>query len=106
MLAHDRNEAAREKRAAAGWSVIAAVALTGLKLAVGLVTGSLGILAEALHSALDLAAAGVTYFAVSVSDRPADREHHYGHGKVENLAALFETLLLMGTCAWIVHEAV
>jgi cation diffusion facilitator family transporter len=106
MEQHDREEAVREKQSAAGKSVVAAVALTGLKLAVGLMTGSLGILAEALHSALDLVAAVVTFFAVRVSDRPADREHHYGHGKVENLAALFETLLLMGTCVWIVHEAV
>jgi len=106
MAGHDRDVAVREKQDAAGKSVVAAVALTGLKLAIGLMTGSLGILAEALHSALDLVAAVVTYFAVRVSDRPADREHHYGHGKVENLAALFETLLLMGTCVWIVHEAV
>ncbi len=106
MESHDRDQAVREKRSAAGKSVVAAVALTGLKLVVGLMTGSLGILAEALHSALDLVAAVVTYFAVSVSDRPADREHHYGHGKVENLAAMFETALLMVTCVWIVYEAV
>lgn len=76
-----------------------------MKLIVGLTTGSLGILSEAAHSALDLVAAGVTWFAVNVSSKPADREHTYGHGKIENLSALFETLLLLATCGWIIHEA-
>jgi cation diffusion facilitator family transporter len=71
-----------------------------------LVTGSLGILAEAAHSGLDLVAAGLTFVAVRLSGRPADREHLYGHGKIENLSALAETLLLLLTCAWIVWEAV
>jgi cation diffusion facilitator family transporter len=95
-----------EKRKVALSSVLAAVFLTALKLVVGLLTGSLGILAEAAHSGLDLAAAGVTYMAVRVSDQPADQRHMYGHGKVENLSALFETLLLLVTCAWIIYEAV
>jgi cation diffusion facilitator family transporter len=68
-------------------------------------TGSLGILAEAAHSALDLVAAAITLLAVSVSDRPADEDHTYGHGKVENFSALVETLLLFITCAWIIYEA-
>jgi cation diffusion facilitator family transporter len=96
----------REKKIVAATSVGAAVFLTGTKLAIGLLTGSLGILAEAAHSALDLAAAVVTFFAVRVSDRPADASHLYGHGKVENLSALFETLLLLITCLWIIYEAV
>ena len=79
--------------------------LACLKLAVGLMTGSLGILAEAAHSGLDLAAAVMTLIAVRVAAKPADRDHLYGHGKVENLSALFETLLLLVTCAWIVFEA-
>jgi cation diffusion facilitator family transporter len=82
------------------------VFLTVLKLAVGLLTGSLGILAEAAHSGLDLVAALVTFFAVRFSDRPPDQEHLYGHGKIENLSALVETLLLLITCVWIVYEAV
>ncbi len=77
-----------------------------MKLVVGLATGSLGILSEAAHSALDLVAAGFTFFAVRVSGRPADREHTYGHGKVENLSALIETLLLLLTCGWIIYEAI
>ncbi len=95
-----------EKRKVALSSVLAAIFLTAMKLVVGLWTGSLGILAEAAHSGLDLAAAGVTYMAVRVSDQPADRHHMYGHGKVENLSALFETLLLLVTCAWIIYEAI
>ena len=94
-----------EKRMAAGSSVFAAVGLTVFKLVVGLATGSLGILAEAAHSGLDLAAAVMTWFAVRVSSKPADHDHLYGHGKVENLSALFETLLLLVTCGWIILEA-
>jgi cation diffusion facilitator family transporter len=94
-----------QKRVAAS-SLLAAVLLTATKLTVGLFTGSLGILSEALHSALDLLAAAMTWFAVHVSGRPADRDHLYGHHKVDNLSALFETILLLATCAWIVYEAV
>ncbi len=98
--------AAHEKHSAALSSVIAAIFLTLFKLVVGLSTGSLGILAEVAHSGLDLVAAAVTLFAVRVSGRPADKEHTYGHGKVENLSALFETVLLLVTCAWIIYEAI
>jgi cation diffusion facilitator family transporter len=99
-----QTEAQQEKRSAAFNSVLAALGLTGMKVVVGVATNSLGILAEALHSFLDLAAAAVTYFAVRVSDKPADAEHLFGHGKVENLSALFETVLLLVTSAWILHE--
>ena len=99
-------EADREKRLVAMSSVGVAVILTGGKLAVGLMTGSLGILSEAAHSGLDLVAAVVTFLAVRASSRPADSAHSYGHGKIENLSALFETLLLLGTCAWIIYEAI
>jgi cation diffusion facilitator family transporter len=87
-------------------SVLCAVGLTGAKLGVGVVTNSLGLLAEAAHSGLDLTAALVTFLAVRVSDKPPDAGHHYGHGKVENLSALVETLLLLITCGWILWEAV
>ena len=96
----------KEKRSAARSSVLAAVGLTAFKLAVGLLTNSLGVLAEAAHSALDLVAAAMTYLAVRFSDKPPDREHPFGHGKIENLSALFETLLLLGTSAWVIYEAV
>ena len=98
--------AEREKKTAAGNSVLAALLLTSMKLVVGILTGSLGILAEAAHSGLDLVAAFITFVAVSVSDRPADRDHPYGHGKIENFSALVETVLLFVTCAWIIFEAV
>jgi len=94
-----------EKRGAAGNSVIAAVVITGLKLVVGITTGSLGILSEAAHSGLDLIAALITFFSVGVSDKPADAEHQYGHGKVENFSAFVETGLLLLTCGWIIYEA-
>ncbi|HKC71628.1 MAG TPA: cation diffusion facilitator family transporter, partial [Terriglobales bacterium] len=95
-----------EKRAAAGNSVLAAVVITGLKLGVGISTGSLGILSEAAHSGLDLIASILTFFSVRVSDKPADADHQYGHGKVENFSAFVETGLLLLTCAWIIYEAV
>ncbi len=101
-----RSQGEREKQLAAVSSLLAAVVLTSLKIAVGLATGSLGILSEAAHSGLDLVAAAVTFLAVRISAKPADREHTYGHGKFENLSALFETALLLATCVWIIHEAV
>ncbi|MDD8015413.1 MAG: cation-efflux pump [Acidobacteriota bacterium] len=101
----DSSRAENEKRAAASSSVVAAVFLTGMKLVVGLMTGSLGILAEAAHSALDLVAAVITFLAVRFSGKPADRMHPYGHGKIENFSALIETVLLFITCAWIIYEA-
>jgi cation diffusion facilitator family transporter len=98
-------EAAREKQWIALSSVLAAVFLTVMKLVIGVMTHSLGIIAEAAHSGLDLVAALITFVAVRVSDKPADASHPYGHQKVENVSALIETLLLLLTCGWIVHEA-
>ena len=95
-----------EKSRVAFFSVLAAIALTSIKIIVGIWTNSLGILSEALHSGLDLVAAVITLFAVRVADKPADKTHNYGHGKVENLSALVETLLLLLTCFWIIYEAV
>ena len=95
----------QEKRAVAANSVLAALVITVLKIVVGLATRSLGILSEAAHSALDLMAALVTFFSVRVSDKPADADHQYGHGKVESFSAFIETGLLLLTCAWIVYEA-
>jgi len=97
---------AYDKKKVAFNSVIAAVLLTVSKVVVGLFTGSLGVLSEALHSLLDMFAAVITLFAVRVSDKPADEKHNFGHGKVENFSALIETALLLVTCAWIIYEAV
>src|SRR5919198_1107957 len=95
-----------EKRSVALNSVFAAVGITVFKTVVGITTGSLGILSEAAHSALDLVAAVITLVSVRVSDRPADADHQYGHGKFENFSAFIETGLLLLTCVWIVTEAV
>lgn len=99
-------EADTRKSVAAWSSVIWSAALAASKMIVGIITGSLGILSEALHSALDLVAAGGTVYAVKVAARPADEDHPYGHGKIENLMALAETLLLLATAAWVIIEAV
>lgn len=98
-------EAQREKRLVALSSVGAAIGLTGIKIVVAVLTGSLGILAEAAHSGLDLVAALMTFFAVRVADKPADATHNYGHGKVENLSAFLEAVLLALTAIWIIYEA-
>jgi len=94
-----------QRRTALG-SVLAAAALIGLKLGTGLATGSLGLLSEALHSGTDLVAALLTFFAVGVSGRPADRGHQYGHGKAEHLAALAEGTILVLAGGVIVWRAV
>jgi cation diffusion facilitator family transporter len=95
-----------EKRAVAANSVLAALFITIAKIVVGFTTGSLGILSEAAHSSLDLIAAVLTYLSVGVSDKPADADHQYGHGKVENFSAFVETGLLLLTCLWVVYEAI
>lgn len=87
-------------------SVLAAIFLVSFKLYVGVITNSLGILSEALHSGLDLLAAAITMFAVITANKPADNEHQFGHGKVESFSALVETILLLLTCGWIIIEAV
>ena len=98
-------QAGNEKRRAAVSTVFVTLVITVMKVVVGLSTGSLGILAEAADSALDVVAALLTFAAVRVSDKPPDESHPYGHNKVENLAALAETSLLLVTCAWIIYEA-
>jgi cation diffusion facilitator family transporter len=95
----------KHKKRIALSSVGAAIFLTSFKLLIGALTGSLGILSEALHSGLDLIAAVITFFAVKFSDLPADKEHNYGHGRIENISALIETFLLVVTCIWIIYEA-
>jgi len=86
-------------------SIGASAALTLAKAAVGLMTGSLAILSEAAHSLIDFAATVMTYFAVRVSGKPADAEHHYGHGKIESVSALAETALLFVLSGVVIWEA-
>ncbi len=95
-----------EKSSAALASVFAACAMTGLKVITGILTGSLGMLSDAAHSGIDLLGAGLTFFSVRVSGKPADEDHTYGHGKIENLSAFVETGLMVISCIWITYEAV
>src|SRR4051795_3461817 len=99
------SDAAAQMRTAL-FSVVAAVFLVAVKLGTGLVTGSLGLLAEAAHSGTDLVAALLTVFAVRIAVRPADQEHNYGHGKAEHLAALAESTFLMAVSAFLGWQAV
>ncbi len=93
-----------KERVALG-SIAASAGLTAAKAAVGLLTGSLAILSEAGHSLIDLSATVLTYFAVRLSGKPADREHQYGHGKIESVTALAETALLFLLTAVVIWEA-
>jgi cation diffusion facilitator family transporter len=90
----------------AALSVVSNSALVAGKLVVGILGGSIAIIAEALHSGLDLVASVVTFFAVRISAQPADKEHPYGHGKFENLGAMVEALLILVAAGIIVREAV
>lgn len=112
LLASDRRApytatmSASEKQQVALISLLASAGLAVAKLVAALFTGSLGILSEAIHSVIDFGATVVTWFAIRWSDQPPDEEHHYGHAKVESVAALIETGLLFLTTTWIVWEAV
>lgn len=99
-------EASALKRNTALRSVLAASGITLLKIITGLSTGSLGMLSEAAHSGIDLIASCLTLFSLHLSDRPADDDHTYGHGRVESLSAFVETGFMLASCLWIVYEAV
>lgn len=94
-----------KKESVAMSSVVASFCITVLKLFAGIFSGSIAILSEAAHSALDMGAALLTFFAVRISGRPADETHPYGHGKVESVSALIATGLLFVTSFWIITEA-
>jgi cation diffusion facilitator family transporter len=100
------SQARAEKRSVTLVSVASALAMTALKATVGLLTGSLGVLSDAAHSALDLIGATLTFLSVRVSDRPADWDHPYGHAKVENISAFVETGLMAASAVWIAGEAI
>src|ERR1700757_1611817 len=87
-------------------SMAASAGLTAAKAVVGVMSGSLGLLSEAAHSLIDLGATIMTYFAVRVSGKPADAEHHYGHGKIESVSALAETALLFVLSGIVIWAAV
>src|SRR5260370_14169655 len=98
-------EGAHEKQREALWSVVWAILLVSVKVFLSVRTGSLGVLSEALHSSLDLIAAIITLLSVHFADQPADENHPYGHGKVENFSAFVETGLLLLTALYIIWEA-
>ena len=94
------------KRETALRSVLAASAITLLKIITGITTGSLGMLSEAAHSGIDLVASCMTLLSLRVADRPADEDHTYGHGRIESLSAFIETLFMLASSVWIIYEAI
>jgi cation diffusion facilitator family transporter len=94
------------KKNTARLSVISNTLLIVLKLIVGIITNSVSILSEAIHSSLDLVAAIIAYFSVRISGNPADERHPYGHGKIENVSGVIEAILIFIASAWIILEAV
>jgi cation diffusion facilitator family transporter len=87
-------------------SIISNLLLITMKLIVGIISGSVSIISEAIHSSMDLVAAVIAFFAVRVSDNPPDSRHPYGHGKVENISGVIEALLIFAAAIWIIFEAV
>jgi cation diffusion facilitator family transporter len=98
-------KAQRAKSRAATFSIIAASVLTGLKLAVGLITNSLAIISLAVDSFFDITGSITAYLSIRFSGRPPDQEHRYGHGKIENLGGLLVTLMLLVTVAYLLYES-
>jgi cation diffusion facilitator family transporter len=102
----ERSAAERRKERAAAWSILASAAITLGKGAAGIATGSLALISDAAHSLLDVAATTMTWLAIRAAHKPADEEHHYGHGKVESLAALVETAFLFVLSGAVAFEGV
>ncbi|MBG0860401.1 MAG: cation transporter [Bacteroidales bacterium] len=87
-------------------SIISNTLLIIMKLVVGIISGSVSIISEAIHSSMDLVAALIAFFSVRVSDNPPDTRHPYGHGKVENISGVIEAILIFAAAIWIIYEAV
>ena len=96
------NRAARMARL----SIVSNTALIIMKLVVGIMSGAVSIISEAIHSFMDLAAAIMAFFSIRIAHRPADREHPYGHEKVENVSGVIEAMLIFVAAAFIIFEAV
>lgn len=94
------------KRGAAALSILSNSVLVALKLIVGIITGSVSVISEAAHSMIDLSASVIAYFSVRAADVPADEEHPFGHGKIENLSGVIEAILIFVAAVWIIFEAV
>jgi len=95
----------RRTSRAAALSVLSNTVLTAAKMVTGLAVGSVAIISEAIHSAVDLVASLISWFAVTTAGKPADEDHAYGHGKIENVSAVIEALLIVGAAGWIIYEA-
>lgn len=94
------------KTSAASISIISNTSLVIIKFIAGFISGSVSVISEAIHSMMDLLAAVIAYFAVRISDTPADEDHPYGHGKFENVSGVIEALLIFIAAVWIIYEAV
>ena len=94
------------KQGAALVSVFSNTALVIAKLLIGLAIGSVSVISEAIHSAVDLLASIIAFFAVRKSDQPADEHHAFGHGKFENLSGVIEAVLIFAAAGWIIYEAI
>src|SRR5512135_2855406 len=105
MTTADDNAQLRKSRVAL-LSVVSNATLVAAKLAIGLLIGSVSVVSEAIHSGVDLVAAVIAWFAVKTSGKPADRQHPYGHGKIENISGTVEALLIFLAAGWIIYEAV
>ncbi|MFH0703042.1 MAG: cation diffusion facilitator family transporter [bacterium] len=98
-------KSAKIKKQAALLSVVSNSILIFLKFLVGMLTGSISIISEAIHSFIDLLASVIAFFSVKLSSEPADIEHQYGHGKFEDLSGIIEGFLILVAAAYIIHEA-
>ena len=87
-------------------SILSNTILILMKLVVGIISGSVSIISEAIHSSMDLVAAIIAFLSVRVSDNPPDKKHPYGHGKIENISGVIEALLIFAAAIWIIAEAV
>ena len=100
------NKVQRQKTSVALLSVVSNTTLVVLKIVIGLMIGSVSVISEAIHSGVDLLAALIALFAVRTSGKPADEEHPFGHGKIENISGTVEALLIFVAAVWIIYEAV
>ncbi|MER9236256.1 cation-efflux pump [Mesorhizobium sp. M0622] len=105
IMQKEMNIMQKEKERVALVSMLSSAILAIGKFVIGSLTGSIGLISEGVHSSSDFVATLITWCAVRVSDKPADDDHHFGHGKMESMAALFEVLLLFGAAGWIALEA-
>ena len=94
------------KTSAAGLSIISNSLLVALKLAVGIIMGSVSVISEGAHSAVDLLAAIIAFFSIRAAAKPADEEHEFGHGKIENISGTIEAILIFLAAGLIIYEAI